>query len=142
MEKGDQLAPPTNWWQGAFSTVQTVATKSVVTSIQWIVGMITVAFISSMWLNPVLSEKVFWLLCAAVIFFGSIYVAWMFAGPNRLQSEKHIKEMKQLDLQVIGDDRLRDQDLPKVINAEPVANSAPEVLGFTSSDTTKGGPDA
>lgn len=112
-------------WSGIVSVAERVATKNIIAPMQWMMAIVAAFSLPGMlWAKPPLDAWCLGLfVCAAAIGFGS-FIYWQFKDPDRLQSEDFRTESKRMDMQVLGDDRLSEKELPGIINAEAVPNQA------------------
>lgn len=105
---------------GWSAAVQSVATKSAMTPIQWLAGIAGLAFapLVPLTTGAIQAVSLTALISCLIVSFG-IYLYWLIKDPDRLQSEDYRLENRRIDL--LGDDQHRED--PRVINAEPVANT-------------------
>jgi hypothetical protein len=117
------------FWSGLYSVITRTTTKNAVTAMHWLVAIVAFVFVVSM-VNPDAKDVRGYLL---LIFLGTViadafaYYWFMIRDPDRLQTEDYRTENKRIDVQLLGDERHKD-DL-RVITAEPVANTHVTLIG-------------
>lgn len=97
--------------------VERVSTKSALSPLIWVFGILVPAFAASSWFSSVAT----WIFggCLLIVFIAIIvsYIYFMLNKPEMLGSEDHQYRMKQL----MGDDR--SPQTPITIDATPTANT-------------------
>ena len=114
-------------WVTAF--VQRIQTKTILNPLLWLNGIGMP--LSLLGVLATIAYPFVWVflgvfLCLPIASLIA-YTYWARRDPNRLQSEDHQYNMRQLELQLIGDDRAGAS--PQVIDATPVSNTEIETIG-------------